>query len=222
MISTEKIPNSILDGDTVQLDIVYDISMILRTNCRWRCTTAGDSLDRYMTTELDKLSQKARSGSSVVAFLLFPFAFICQRRWFLLILLALSGYQIHSAISSAVEISVSSVRSFQHYRLLSVMSADGRAPLTSLTLLRHGCDIPTEPDTSSQSVANASGWGYTLLLSFPSLQEMDGFRLTLSTNRSNLRFLLQGRADGAHEWADIGAPQFRRLREGVRLLGGEL
>jgi hypothetical protein len=56
---------------------------------------------------------------------------------------------------------------------------------------------------------------------------MDGFKLLLRSNASgtkadSIRFLLQGRADGTQMWADIGTPRFRRVREGIRLLGGEV
>jgi hypothetical protein len=162
--------------------------------------------------------------------LLFPFAFICHHRWFLLIPLALSCNQLYRGISTSMHIHDYGVGRYQDYRLL-VQSPSQQTGLPdadniSLVLTRRGCDIQMEAASTSHfptAVDMAAGWDQTILISFPSPQETDGFRLSLSPNATlPARFLLQGRMDPSRDWSDISTPRFRHAREGLRLLGGNL
>ena len=218
------------------LCIAIDMLDTYKFQFRWRCTNAGDSLDRYLMLEREKMKSNAKSGFLIL--FLFPFAAFFQKRWVICVLITLSCYQLYQAVSSPIvsdDFGVSQYRSFQ-------LLQPGSARITTVAafvLTLRGCDVETNtgPCSQAQAVSNASmggleDWECVLSASFSASQEFDGFRLVLAANlsapRPAIRFLLQGSSaatgvsgDGG-PWAGIGTPIIRHVREGVRLLGGEL
>ena len=153
-----------------------------------------------------------------------------RSRWILTLFLTLSGYQLYRSSTAAVLFKNYGTQRFQFYRLLIFQNPEYEMPsmTIALDLLRQGCRVTTESGEKDDCGADIlDGWECVSSLAIPSAQvaEMDGFRLSLggfnaSVTQAAIRFRLQGRSNGRHNWTDVGTPAFRRIREGVRLLGG--
>ena len=184
-----------------------------------------------MDAERKKLISVEENESAILAFVIFPFLFIARWRSFLLSHLALSGYLLYMMANAAVMFNDFGVSRFRYYRLLNEHNLNGTVDIiTNFTLLRRGCNVPI-PTVGGQGcgVDIEDGWSCFLSTANQSAhsKEIDGFRLAI--NHSNaavapvpLRFRLQGSLLGDKDWTDVGTPRFRRVREGIRLLGGEL
>ena len=174
-----------------------------------------------MESEREKLNGRGGGQTSDAAMFLFPFAAIFQKRWFFVLVLALSCYQMYRGVSAPVISGNYGVSTYQSFRLLQP-SSNATSAIAAFVLTSSGCDIDTAagPCAGSAAATATAGWECVLSAAFPAPQDFDGFRLVLAPNRSAasgpVGFLLQGRAAAvAAPWVDVGTPLIRLTRDGV-------
>ena len=165
-----------------------------------------------------------------------PFTYLFQQRWFQLILLGIGGYQLYRGSSAAELFSKYGVQKFQKYRLTvtnEIPSGSNRSAtwremssrIITFNLVWQGCELDLLSLRASQNISTAPDHGSSAFsLSFPAVQEMDGFSVKMSNSSSTSAesFILEGFENGTVGWITIGTPRFRRVREGIRLLHGEI
>jgi hypothetical protein len=189
----------------VFIALVFNQSALTKPENRWQATQARDTLDRQI-----KSSKSVRfRGASLIQTEL-PFMSGMRQPLFLTVITVVGLLTISIAFFA-----LSSMENYGVFRFRFLRIEGLGKDRAFLRLLRKGCDIYSFNFTSERN-------NFT----FTNPIEMDGFGLELkeiTSREPTLPFRIKGSEDGkVGNWFDVGSPDIRMARQGLRLLKGRL